>query len=235
MKSEPTLETLPLAEAMIAWSEPALVEAIRRAEARIPRRTMTQMDRFTLEEVVTQRQAPKRWLFRSMNSNDETRDLDRAWNRLMGSFRLKIEQGIVRLIGTPPGGAASDLRAALSANRAVQFDLDPGSGSVFMGFSEYMGVTASRGTEGTIRGGCPAPEGSKRTRGRPKFPLAEFANLARGRRRASNNKDEASRLLADFTQRYPGEKLPSHRTVLDHVDDIYMEAAAAESALKPSN
>jgi len=138
---------LPLADAMLEWSDPALVEAIRAEEARFEPGELEQLGHYTLADVRLLRRSPR--LPVSMGPSwGPTADLERAWKRLFGAFRLLIECGEIRLRGVPTVSFGEPAAEDLPQGRAAALLFDPAAGAVFLGIATYVGVTATRGKAG---------------------------------------------------------------------------------------
>lgn len=135
--------SLPLAEALIAWSDPALIEAIRTEEAKVPTKTLEAFDRYTLTSILSERRAPNQGRILSL-SRTGVEALDRAWDRLFAAFRFRIESGDFGLEGTCTLPGKEGGRKLLVPDLAATFKFDPAGGAVFVGFSTYLRVVASR-------------------------------------------------------------------------------------------
>lgn len=134
---------LPLADAIIEWSEPALVEAIRAEEAKFPQGKLEELDHYTLVDVRTLRRLPDR-LSMAILSHGVTAALDRAWERLFAAFRHRIERGEFWLEGTQTISFGKPGPVPLPREQATQFDFDPPAGAVKIGIRTYVGVTVRR-------------------------------------------------------------------------------------------
>jgi len=138
--------TLPLAEAMIAWSDPALVEAIRTAEALVTPTELHLHERITLDRLATERRPPQ--LFRRMAFSEAIQRLDQAWDALFASFRMRVERADVTLEGFRRVSFGEPTLDVLPHARAAEFKFDPGAGAVFLGGQTYLSVRGSLNTAG---------------------------------------------------------------------------------------
>lgn len=145
MSADSRRGALPLAEALIKWSDAELVEAIRRAEAAVPEATLRRHGRWTLEELVTLRRPPQRYRMPAVG-NEAVEALDHAWDRLFGAFRLAVERGDVVLEGLAAISFGPRERKRLEPERAAEFLFDPPAGAAFAGLDTYVGVSAFKPT-----------------------------------------------------------------------------------------
>lgn len=90
------------------------------------------------------------------------------------------------------------------------------------------------GDERSTASAAPAKGRPPSTKGRPPFPWDAMVAIASERREARimNNKAEADALLEIFRTRFPSRRPPAHRTVKDHVGQIYATAACEAAPLK---
>ncbi|HYF08841.1 MAG TPA: hypothetical protein VD970_14555 [Acetobacteraceae bacterium] len=94
METDSRVGPLPLADALIAWSDPALVDAIRVEEAKFAPGRLEELDHYTLADVRTLRRRPDRMLSaHQLLAQRHTTALDQAWERLFAAFRLRVERG----------------------------------------------------------------------------------------------------------------------------------------------
>lgn len=142
MTSESNRGPMPLADALIAWSNPELVDEVRRAETLIPASTIRQLNRWTLDDLRALRRNPCRYRTPAFGVANLA-VLDAAWDRLCGAFRLRVERGEITLDGVPTItiGPASPVR--LPRDQAAAFEFDPAAGAVFVEITTYVGVTAN--------------------------------------------------------------------------------------------
>ncbi len=125
MHTDSSPEWIPIAEALVAWSEPALIEAIRNAEATTPDGYIIAAGWYTVEALPQERRAPLR--SRAMGKPKiVTGTLVPLWEQVFARFRWKIEKGEVVLRGTvrkEPIGDAEPMPAAIAAS----YEFDPPS------------------------------------------------------------------------------------------------------------
>jgi hypothetical protein len=142
MMSESNRGPMPLADALIAWSNPELVDEVRRVETLIPASTIRQLKRWTLDDLRALRRTPCRYRTPAFGVANLA-VLDAAWDRLCGAFRSRVERGEITLDGVPTItiGPVSPMR--LPRDQAAAFEFDPAAGAVFVGITTYVGVTAN--------------------------------------------------------------------------------------------
>lgn len=143
---------LPLAQALIAWSDPSLIEAIRRETAKLTPELLDARSRFTLESILVERRMPNRMLL-SFTWSDGVESLDREWQRLFARFRLLVEQEVVVLEGTDATALSGNQRVRIPAARAAQLDIDAPAGAVHLSFRTYLNVTAHRPGDAQVASG----------------------------------------------------------------------------------
>ena len=144
MNTDSQSDSLPLAEALIEWSDAALVDVIRREERKADPAQIQEYRRWTLaglrEELRTPQ--PSAPLYPPLVS---LLGLDRAWDRLIGAFKLSLQRGTFVLTGayTKHGGHQ---RQVIPAGIAANLNIDAPSGSVFVGAVTpfYTAVTVWR-------------------------------------------------------------------------------------------
>ena len=141
MEAESRNGPLPLADAMLEWSEPALIEAIRAEEVALA--ASGGIDHFLLADLRTSRRSPKR-SFGFISSFSPTAALERAWEALYAVWRFRIECGEVCLTGNNTLQILEPGSIILPRQRAAELRFDPAAGAVFLEASTYVGVTATR-------------------------------------------------------------------------------------------
>lgn len=142
MATDSRVGPLPLADALIDWSDPALVDAIRAEEAKFPPGRLEELDHYTLADVRTLRRNPKG--YRPMSSREATAALDRSWARLIAAFRHRVERGEFWLEGAQTITFGNPGPVPLPRELAAQYDIDPPAGAVKVGVMTYVGVTVQR-------------------------------------------------------------------------------------------
>ncbi|MGG5819089.1 hypothetical protein [Falsiroseomonas sp. HW251] len=90
---------VPLADALVQWSDPALVTAVRAQEAKVPPADLERLERYPIQSMQTHRRLPNR--LRPLAFDGAVEELDRAWETLFAAFRLKLERGKTLLEGFP--------------------------------------------------------------------------------------------------------------------------------------
>ena len=153
----------PLAEAILTWSDPALLEAVKAAEANFAAEDLERAGRDPLATLLVRRMRPRRG--RPVNlAGNPYRPLDQAWDRVLDAFRLMIERGEVHLLGRQMAPAVSDRVEPLPVAWATGLDFDIRGAAVFFRERAFVAVTAGRG---------PAPVAFAALDGAETRPLAE--------------------------------------------------------------
>lgn len=151
MQNEQLPGPLPLADALIAWSDPALIEAIRRETAKLDPDLLTRMDRYTLDSIRTERRQPQRGRILSLVPAGLAA-FDLAWDRLFNRFRLMVEQGLVVLKGIDTLSMGRLEHERIPPQQASQVIFDPAGGAVFVGTRTYTNVVVSWRPDGPDEG-----------------------------------------------------------------------------------
>ncbi len=141
MYTESRQGPLPLAEAMVAWSDPALVDAIRAAEDAVPPDELRWAQRYSLADLTTQRWPPQR--SRVFVHSEAIGQLDRAWDVLFAHFRLRPELGEISLKGVLAAQSSEGALDLLLPGLAASDAFDPAAGAVFVGPHTYLRVQAT--------------------------------------------------------------------------------------------
>lgn len=128
---------------MIEWSDPALLDAIRVAEAALAGAGVGPTDHFKLADLRKKRRSPRRPPGFTMPFSP-TAQLEQAWEALYSTWRFKIESGAISLKGSSTLPVLNPGTIELPKERAAEFLFDPAAGAVFIGLSTYVGVTATR-------------------------------------------------------------------------------------------
>lgn len=142
MHAESRPGPLPLAEALIEWSDPALVDAIRAEERKFSEEMLEGSGRYTINSIRTRLKRPDR-MRTSPFMRDSTRRLDAAWAKLFDVFRLRVERAELFLTGTNTLSFRAEGPQPLPVERAAEFLFDPAGGAVFVGVDAYIGVMVS--------------------------------------------------------------------------------------------
>jgi hypothetical protein len=174
MQTESHPGPLPLADALIAWSDPAFIEAIRRETAKLDPDVLTRMDRYTLDSIRVERRKPQRGRILSLVPTGLSA-FDRAWDRLFNHFRLKVEQGLVELQGVDTLSIGRLERERIPSARASEMTFDPAGGAVFVGIRIYTNVIVSWRNDVSVWGDEPRtpepiPEADERVVASPAPP-----------------------------------------------------------------
>jgi hypothetical protein len=135
---------LPLADALIAWSDPALLEAVRAAEAGHAPDELERLERDPLDRISDRRAVPRQGRVPMFGGGAEgIRALDRAWGALLDAFRGMVGRGEVFLEGEPVGPRLP-LRGRIPATAIERLEFDPRGAAVFFNGRTYADVTASK-------------------------------------------------------------------------------------------
>ena len=134
-----------LAHALINWTEPTLIEAIRAETAKVDPAELDRTGRYTLESIFSERRKPQRGRTLYLAKNPFAA-LDRAWDRLFNHVRLLIEQGIIVLKGFDNLALSFTGPVAewIPPTSASELDFDPAAGAVFLNIHTYTTVSAYR-------------------------------------------------------------------------------------------
>lgn len=152
---------LPLPDALVEWSRPDLIEVIRSEESKLSPGLLASTVRFTVASILEIRSTPLRWQFQ-MGGIVGIETLNRAWDQLLGAFRLQLERGHLRLEATET--FLTSKRVAFTPDQASQIVIDPPSGAVFLDMKTYIGATVFRSDAPTRV--APAEAIAERFRGR---------------------------------------------------------------------
>jgi len=134
---------LPLPDALIEWSTPDAVKAIRDAEWSAGNLTLSSTARFTLDSIRNGRTVPFNWRL-SSGGIAGISHLSEAWDSLISRFKLEVERETIGLEGTEDFITRS--RTTILPDQAAEIVVDPPSGAIFIGMKTYKGVIAFRPT-----------------------------------------------------------------------------------------
>lgn len=218
-------DALPLSDAILKYCDPELLAAMREAEA---------------------------WLHSLFGETGPLIEVARTQVRLaqdafLHEVRWRIEIGVILLTGVQVLPELQTVRSPILGSWATAMEFDFRQRTVACFGHRWIAVTGSRcafeasgepaaisaeGAEATADAApselprATPPEPPAVSCGRPGFPMDEMVEIARRRgSREATNKGAATALLDEFAARFPGRQPPSYRTVVDHVADIYREAA----------
>ncbi len=216
-------ESLPLSDAILKYCDPELLAAMREAEAHL--------------QSLFGKTGPHVEIARTQ--------VQLAQKKFLDEVRWRLEIGVILLTGVQvlpelqvertliPGVWATAMEFAFAERTVTCFghrwiavtgslcplEVPEGGAEASCGAAEAAVVTAP------LEAGEATPaEPPARSGGRPGFPMQEMTEIARQRVRDKTNKGTASVLLEEFVRRFPQRQPPSHRTVVDHVAEIYSEA-----------
>jgi hypothetical protein len=166
---------------------------------------------------------------------------DSALAALLDDLRRRLESGEILLRGVQTAPVRQAAPSSIPGSWAVDMVFGTKDSTIECGQYRWIAVRAARpDTAGSMirqpaaenKAESPERTGSG---GRPTFPIEDMVAIVReGRRkRLTNNKSEADALLAAFALAYPGVRAPAHRTVVDHVAEIYRTAEDGARPLNP--
>jgi hypothetical protein len=236
MAPEPVPERLSLLEAIQRWCDQGLVDAVKAAE-----RQFSDLDIATLERPRLMTAAERDAASVRPPQVDELRrvKLDNAWDALIRDFKAKLERRQIYLRGVTVSDEMNPDPRPIDGSWASIMILNVLNNSLKLRLVRHIALEVSSvpfplGTRHTPdRSRAHVGTGPQRGQGRPRFPIAEFVEIAKEAPRASNNKRTADVLRDEFRERHPDLKLPAVRTVTDHVVEIYQLVEAGRTALKP--
>jgi hypothetical protein len=212
---------LPLKQAMLTWCDDVLVDRYETADTA---RQLAQDIRQGFRHPAHERRYAGASTFDLHLIEPWAERLEPARVALQTDFAARIASGEIELTGSQTEPALAADRTSLSPAWAGRMKFDWRNGTVQVGGVRFVDVSGVRRATPT------APEtgsgGESRRGGRPSFPMEEMVEIARRRgSRESTNKGAASALLDEFKVQFPQRRAPSHRTVVDHVAEIYRGAA----------
>lgn len=131
MPNQSPTAPLPLADALIEWSDPKLLAEVREEEQRLKSKGALKSCPYTTDSILAGRTNPSRANF-NINSIRDLVDLEAAWERLFAAFRRMIELQMVTVTGVRTNQQAV-AREPIPPTLASQLQVDPASGSVSLG------------------------------------------------------------------------------------------------------
>jgi hypothetical protein len=140
MAGESQQGPLPLADAIIQWAEPTLIEAIKIAEAAFAPDQLLVWGRPSLSTIAVRRANP----FRIRPARRELVDLDRAWEAVFADWRYRLERGEILLEGIDTFALRQTGPVRIPNQRAAELLFDPAAGAVRLGITTYVGVVVTR-------------------------------------------------------------------------------------------
>ena len=212
---------LPLKQAMLTWCDDLLVDRYETADlARQLAQDIRQGFRFPARE----RRYAGVSTFDLHLVEPWAERLEGAKTAVQTDFAARIACREIELTGLQTEPALAADSTSLSPAWAGRMKFNWQNGMVQVGGVRFVEVSGIRKTTPN------APEtdfgGQPERGGRPGFPMNEMVEIARQLdSRESTNKGAASALLNEFKTQFPDRQAPSHRTVVDHVAEIYRKAA----------
>ncbi len=215
---------LPLPDAILEWCDPDLLAAMRKAEAHL--------------HGLFGKTGPHVGIARTQ--------VRLAQKEFLDEVRWRLEIGVILLTGVQVLPELQTERTPIPGVWATAMEFDFAGRTVACFGHRWIAVTgslcaldapekvaeASYGAAEAAVGTAPLEareatpaEPPARSGGRPGFPMQEMVENARQRgARGATNKATATALLRAFVERFPQRQPPSHRTVVDHVAEIYSES-----------
>ena len=237
---------LPLWNAALAWCEPSLVQELLDAlPGHIQAFGFKPEDNPFPSHAV--RSYAASWSLAKIVGAGPDPEGATAFRRLQAAhlvaedFRNRFEAGEIILDGLQVKPQLNTMRSAVPQAWASLLKFDWNNSSLWAADARFIQVTGRRrqvseaGAAGPRDGKLRHGRQRSSARGRPPFPMAAMVAIATERRglRKPNKKQETTELLKAFHERFPNEKPPTHRTVYDHVNEIYAKVAAGAAALFP--
>jgi hypothetical protein len=223
----------PLKQALLALTDPALAGAFAAAE--------TEMNRF--RQIAAGRIPPDLQgkvligldtVSRDLAEHRLADSLRRARSAVTADFLARVQDSRIVLTGLQTQPQLAPGRTRLSPDWAPHMIFDWDRQAVRVVENVFVDVQGEARRPAPTRKLPATRPKAAQGRGRPSFPFDLFVEIAStpSWRRASHNKIEVDRLLAEYRQRYPGIKLPSESTVMSHIGRIYAAVADAAAAVK---
>jgi hypothetical protein len=217
-------QSLPLGDAILKYCDPDLLAAMRKAEAHL--------------QGIFGKTGPDVAIAKTF--------VQLAQKAFLDEVRWRLEIGVILLTGVQTLPELQTVRSPIPGAWATAMEFDFAGRTVTCFGHRWIAVTGSLcalETPGEVAEPsveaveaaaetaplevreAKLPEPSVRSGGRPGFPMKEMVELVRqGGLRQATNKGTATALLKEFVAQFPQRQPPSHRTVVDHVADIYREA-----------
>jgi hypothetical protein len=223
MEDGTAAQSLPLSDAILKYCDPELLAAMKEAEAHLQSLFGKTGPQVAVAET----------------------SVRIAQNAFLHEVRWRIEIGVILLTGVQVRPELQTVRSPIPGAWATAMEFDFAGRTVACFGHRWIAVTgslcaldapekvaeASYGAADAAVGTAPSEareatpaEPPARSGGRPGFPMQEMVEIARQRgAREATNKATATALLRVFVERFPQRQPPSHRTVVDHVAEIYSE------------
>lgn len=143
MEIDSRLKSLPLPDALLEWSDPALVDGVRTAQAKVDPEELARLDRCTLDDLHIRRRPPN-WRRGLPSGSVALAELDEAWRNLFGELRRRIAIPELRLEGIVAGRLPGTHFVELPWQRPDRFLFDPAASAVTVGEVVYVQVRVTR-------------------------------------------------------------------------------------------
>ncbi len=221
MEDGTAAQSLPLSDAILKYCDPELLAAMREAEAHLQSLFGKTGPQVAVAET----------------------SVRIAQNAFLHEVRWRIEIGVILLTGVQVRPELQTVRSPIPGAWATAMEFGFAERTVTCFGHRWIAVTGSlcaleppgkaadasaQAVEAAAGMAPPEVQEAKpsapdvRSGGRPSFPMQEMIEIARQRGpREATNKGTATALLKEFVARFPQRQPPSHRTVVDHVADIY--------------
>ena len=181
-----------LAQAVLDWINPVLLDAVRAAEAQCDLDELERLLRDPIARILDRRARPQRGRVIQLGGRPpEIAAWDRAWDAVINALRLKVESGDLILTGRMIRPDTRTEAEPIPSAWATELDFDPRGSAVFVRDATYVNVMCRRSAVGCVPGHAPADSATCPT----ELPLREGVLqwcdpwLARGVLRAEEPKD----------------------------------------------
>jgi hypothetical protein len=239
-------EELPLWKAALAWCDPALVRDLRDAFTEYTQaygfrpRENPFPSRFELNASADLLLAEMAGAIQPATSAPDIQWRGAA-HAVTQDFRRRLAAGEVELDGLRVKPQLEMSRSHIPPAWSELIELEWAKETIRAWDTEFVQVRGRRGSTPRAQAAepqafvAPRRRSPTRAKGRPPFPIDKLVRIAAERHEARKptNKEDATELLKIFRERHPNIQPPAHRTVSDHVAEIYTKAAEAERPVKP--
>ncbi len=145
MSDDSLRRTLGLAQAILEWTDPLLLDALRAADALVGPEDLRRWGRDPLEGILDRRARPERGRVRSLTGPPEAVvALDRAWDAVVNALRLKIERGEICLSARMTRPEMRMEPESIPSSWATELDFDVRGAAIFVRDETYVAVTAMK-------------------------------------------------------------------------------------------
>ena len=232
----------PLAEAILEWSEPHLLEAVRAAEAAAPPGELESWGRDRIETISAPRTSAQTGRKNTLSGLPDTvAQADRAWNAVLEALRAKVEYGEISLRGRMVRPDRREDPEPLPSLWGPDLAFDIRGGTVFVRDQIFVAVMASRiPTKASERHVAPAAVGTEVGPSHPTglstrdhLSLLEAVTVWCDQRLVARVRDEERNFVAYELHQFPMPKLthptewrqPTRRSWMVETDFTLLTAA----------